>query len=54
MIISPPILKFPQGDHSDHDWLNTIMPNTAIGAYPLTSHFDWHGGQHINCNMIPT
>ena len=47
MIISPPCLDHPQGDQSDHDWLNAIMPNTAVGAYPITSHFDWHGGQHI-------
>ncbi|MBY0444857.1 MAG: M23 family metallopeptidase [Burkholderiales bacterium] len=47
MIISPPLLKTPQGNQSDEDWLKGLMPFESKGNYPISSLLAWHGGQHI-------
>ncbi|MBA4708559.1 peptidoglycan DD-metalloendopeptidase family protein [Aquitalea aquatica] len=47
MIISPPILKTPQGNASDEQWLAALMPFTTRGSFPIASRMAWHGGQHI-------
>jgi len=47
MIISPPILKTPQGNASDEQWLAGLMPFTSRGGFPIASRMAWHGGQHI-------
>ncbi|WP_052190824.1 peptidoglycan DD-metalloendopeptidase family protein [Chitinibacter sp. ZOR0017] len=47
MIISPPILKTPQGNATDEEWLASLMPFSALGGFPISSRLAWHGGQHI-------
>lgn len=47
MIISPPILKTPQGTATDEQWLAGLMPFTSRGGFPIASRMAWHGGQHI-------
>ncbi|AXE35453.1 M23 family metallopeptidase [Chromobacterium phragmitis] len=47
MIISPPILKTPQGNASDEQWLASLMPFSSRGGFPIASRMAWHGGQHI-------
>lgn len=47
MIISPPILKTPQGSATDEQWLAGLMPFTSRGGFPIASRMAWHGGQHI-------
>lgn len=47
MIISPPILKTPQGNTSDEQWLASLMPFSSRGGFPIASRMAWHGGQHI-------
>lgn len=47
MIISPPILKTPQGNTSDEQWLANLMPFSSRGGFPISSRMAWHGGQHI-------
>ncbi|MCD0491693.1 M23 family metallopeptidase [Chromobacterium violaceum] len=47
MIISPPILKMPQGNASDEQWLASLMPFSSQGGFPIASRMAWHGGQHI-------
>ncbi|STQ91713.1 M23 family metallopeptidase [Iodobacter fluviatilis] len=54
MIISPPLLKTAQGNHSDEDWLKDLMPFEAKGNYPISSLLAWHGGQHIKHNDTGT
>lgn len=47
MIISPPILKTPQGTATDEQWLAGLMPFSSRGGFPIASRMAWHGGQHI-------
>ena len=47
MIISPPLLKTPQGSTSDEQWLANLMPFPNTGNFPVISHLGWHGGLHI-------
>ncbi len=47
MIISPPTLHSPQGNKTDEAWLDALLPDQTLGGYPVTSHFEWHGGLHL-------